>query len=464
MLAPLVAAATAARDDEQPAEPPAAHDDGSDDGDGSEEAGEEAGPKRPGDQTAIQWAQGLLDSITKAGVGEALAPMAPAFESLFGSANVVSSFLLTNRLVDIDGTRVAIKSTRGDDRVEAVRIFGDELMEASTATLDGQVVMSVLLQLLSVLCPEPASASSMGGPPPGMTTRSGNSPQGFRLLSEQIATEQDKIDLKRRQMPQEELLHRTKALGKRNLDLGPKQGDMPHLQQMRGLVQAIENDKVIPSAATLQPTKMCDAGDLAKKVDKDQDFEASTTTNLLVVRQRCTRYAHGVGAAAARTADGPETYRGAVAFARAIDAAVNIVSVPALEAVIEEALAEAQSVRNGDFEAPKSLGAAYQAAAKCVRSCNSTLRVDALRTKRTRDDDDAGTGGKGGGGGGGGGGDGGKGDGGGGDKPRRKKLKDTNGVMQWFGAKAGGNDTCATECRDKKCKKNSKCLYSHVSK
>ena len=124
----------------------------------------------------------------------------------------------------------------------------------------------------------------------------------------------------------------------------------------------------------------------------------------------------------------------------------------------------AHAVRDGDFDAPKSIGAAFQAAAKFVVSANASIRVEgamAKGVKRGGRDDDGGGGGRdddGGRGGGGGGG------GGGADGPKRKRLKMEDGARKWFEPKAGGNDDCPVECNSKKCKKKTVCVYSHVNK
>ena len=439
------------------------------DEEGEEEGGEEEGADEEeqeddeeeqeaeeGNPSKLKWSKEIMKAISTAGLGDAMRPIVPAIEEVFALAGTVSSFLIINRLANVDGTRTTLGSSRGEERLEAVRMFADEVMEAASKkglTLDGQVVIAVILQLLMTVSPEPVAAAS------GMTTRSGNSPGGYRATAKAIVKESDNAALRRVQMPQKELNDRANEMAARDPNMAPKVSEMPHPQQMKGLTRAIEEDGDVPRASNLQPHKICDAGDLNKKAVKDEDIEACDTTNRLVVQERVARWANGVGAASVRTKGGAETFRGALALSKSVQKAVNITTASGMEATLEEAMNAARSVRDGEFDAPKSIGAAFQAAAKFVVSANASLRVESAMAKGGkrggRDDD---------GGGGDGGGGGGRGGGGGGDTPKRKQLKMGDGKKKWFGAKVGGNDDCPVECADKKCTKNSKCVYSHVNK
>ena len=129
-------------------------------------------------------------------------PIVPAFEGVFASAGTVSSFLIIHRVANVDGTRMTLGSSRGEERLEAVRVFADELMDAASKkglNLDGQVVIAVLLQLLETVSPEPVAAAS------GVTTRSGNSPGAYRATAKAVVKEADNAALRRLQMPQKEL-------------------------------------------------------------------------------------------------------------------------------------------------------------------------------------------------------------------------------------------------------------------
>ena len=418
----------------------------------------EADEEPPG---KLLWSEEILKAIKKAGLGAAMRPIVPAIEGVFASAGTVSTFLIVHRMVNVDGTRVTLGSSRGEERLEAVRAFADEVMDAASKkglVLDGQVVISVILQLLETVSPEPVAAAS------GVTTRSGNSPGAYRATAKAIVKESDSAALRRLQMPQKELNERVQEMAARDPNMAPKANEMPHLQQMKILTRAIEEDGDVPRAANVQPAKICDAGDLTKKAVKDEDIEACDTTNRLVMTERVVRWAYGVGAAAVRTKGGAEAFRGALAVAKAVQKAVNITTAPGIEATLEEAMNVAHAVRDGDFDAPKSIGAAFQAAAKFVVSANASIRVEgamAKGVKRGGRDDDGGGGGGGGGGGRGGGGGGG---GGGADGPKRKRLKLEDGARKWFEPKAGGNDDCPVECNSKKCKKKTVCVYSHVNK
>ena len=58
--------------------------------------------------------------------------------------------------------------------------------------------------------------------------------------------------IRRVQMTHAELSQRTKELGRRNQDMGPKVGEMPHAQQMKGMTRSIEEDHDVPRATNLQ--------------------------------------------------------------------------------------------------------------------------------------------------------------------------------------------------------------------
>ena len=420
---------------------------------GEEEEDDEEEPEEDKEPPCkLQWSNEILKVIKKGGLGAAMRPIVPAIEGVFASAGTISTFLIVHRMVKVDGTRVTLGSSRGEERLEAVRVFADEVMDAASKKsldLDGQVVFSVLLQLLETVSPEPVAVAG------GVTTRSGNSPGAYRSTARAIVTESDRAALRRIQMPQKELNERVKEMAASDPNMAPKASEMPHLQQMKFLTRAIEEDGDVPRAANVQPTKICDAGDLTKKAVKDEEIEACDTQNRLLMLERILRWANGVGAAAVRTKRGAETFRGALAVAKACQKAVNITSAAGLEATMEEAMKVAHAVRDGDFDAPKSIGEAFQAAAKFVVSSNASLRVDSAMAKivkRGGRDDDGGRGGGGGGG------------GGGADGPKRKRLKMEDGSRKWFSPKAGGNDDCPVECNSKACKKKAVCVYSHANK
>ena len=170
----------------------------------------EADEEPPG---KLLWSEEILKAIKKAGLGAAMRPIVPAIEGVFASAGTVSTFLIVHRMVNVDGTRVTLGSSRGEERLEAVRAFAGEVMDAASKkglVLDGQVVISVILQLLETVSPEPVAAAS------GVTTRSGNSPGAYRATAKAIVKESDSAALRRLQMPQKELNERVQEMAARD--------------------------------------------------------------------------------------------------------------------------------------------------------------------------------------------------------------------------------------------------------
>ena len=391
-----------------------------------------------------QWDQVMVDEITKAGLFCAIKGIEKGLEQLFKNAGPISRHHFASRRVKLANKTVVLGETAGEERVEAITVFCDQVIDAmgEGVATNREACISTVHALIGELCPEADKVNTVNAGRArahvGRDDNADRSLEANRALAAAFATEAAGAEKRKREMAPEERQNRLKSWNATlSVNGTPKPFDCPHLQQQKVLTVEVEENKSYPVNPNTQPLRICDADDVHKKAGKNEDIVGADTKSVLTGRNRVDRWACGIAVAAANLTDREEVYGGACAISKAVRNATNVTTMELLQSVMDTAMSEGRKAYEGEYGPPVSLGQAFQVAAQTVARQDSSIGVHLTASRVNRDT--------------------------GKDKKERTtfKVKLPDGTKKPYKILAGGNPDCPVACTRKSCKKGSKCAFNH---
>jgi hypothetical protein len=339
----------------------------------------------------VGWCPRLVTAIDGLGLFDDMLVITKPVEAYFRGARQISAATFTSLRIELiagSGQKVTMKLTSGEERSTAVEVMSSAILaHAGTLGIDTSLdaIAAILATLIGKLAPE-GSAMAFGHAVPagaGPNPRSGSPAVGsFARQAVAIVNEQEKAATARREMPRSEVLSRHNKCSIRYGIFAPKLGDIAVAQQLKHMDEDLNTNGVVPAHAAAQPLKVVAAfaggGVLSKKPEKDKDIEAGEAKSVAEGKKTIAVYVNSVGVVSVDNTDGEDIFQGALTMLKAVNNAEHITSVEVLTSVMNTAMGEAMSACAGDYDAPKSIGDSYRAAARTIHKANNDLGIFAV--------------------------------------------------------------------------------------